>query len=486
MNATPLEEADVAIVGGGIAGLVTAVRASEMGLRVVVLEKGEGTYLCNSRFTGGAFHVCFHNVEEPPEALAQAIREGTDGTADPGVVSTLAEGAAAAVGWLRRQGIRTIKAGPEAWRQNFLSPPGLMSPGLHWQGRGGDVLLRTLGARLESLGGRIRRGVRARRIALDGTRLAGVHVDHGGMSRLVRASHVVLCDGGFQANLGLLREFVSPAPEKLKQRGAATGQGDALMMAREVGAALAGMSNVYGHVLSRQALTDDGLWPYPILDFVCGAGIVVDPSGRRFMDEGMGGVFMTNQIARLADPLSATVIFDRAIWEGPATEFILPTNPHFPLAGGQVVTANSLEELAAKIQVSASGLVETVSQYNAAVHAGAAGSLTPARTATKSRPWPISVPPFCAVPLAAGVTYTMGGIATDGSGRVVRDAGGVVENLYAAGCSAGGLEGGPNSGYVGGLIKSAVMGRRVAETMVADRSTSNAANAALRAQARTP
>ena len=149
-----------------------------------------------------------------------------------------------------------------------------------------------------------------------------------------------------------------------------------------------------------------------------------------------------------------------------------------------MVIADSLEELAVKVQVSASGLAETVAQYNAALLAGSAASLSPARTTTKSKPWPISVPPFSAVPLAAGVTYTMGGIATDGNGRMLREGGQVLESLYAAGCSAGGLEGGRSSGYVGGLIKSAVMGRRVAETIAADSGASNAAGIASRTYAR--
>ena len=36
---------------------------------------------------------------------------------------------------------------------------------------------------------------------------------------------------------------------------------------------------------------------------------------------------------------------------------------------------------------------------------------------------------------------------------------------YAAGAATGGLEGGPEVGYVGGLVKSAVMGLRSAENI---------------------
>src|SRR5688572_26382580 len=55
---------EVAVVGGGLAGLVTALRLAERGVRVVVLEKGpEESYPCNARISGGGFHICFLHVE---------------------------------------------------------------------------------------------------------------------------------------------------------------------------------------------------------------------------------------------------------------------------------------------------------------------------------------------------------------------------------------------------------------------------------------
>ena len=464
----PMTKPDLVIIGGGIAGMTVALRARELGLEVLILEKGVGLYPCNTRYTGGAFHICFHNIEDDPKTLQNAIIETTGGFADTELAEAVSTDAAAAVNWLRQQGIRTIKVGPDPWRQNFLSPPGLMRAGLHWQGRGGDFMLRTLRTRFEALGGQMRCGVRATRLYMEEGHIAGVHIECDGVSDVVRAHRVVLCDGGFQANLGLMREFVSPAPEKLKQRGAATGNGDGLQMALEVGAAIRGTNNIYGHIVSRQAMIDDALWPYPILDYVCAAAIVVEPSGKRFMDEGLGGVYMVNRIAQLADPLSTTVIFDQAIWKGPATEFILPSNPYLPLAGGQVIAAATLEELACNTGISSSGLIETVGKYNAAIDAKKTADLSPGRSSRKSRPWPIRQAPFYAVHLAAGVTYTMGGIATDAYGRVLRDDNQIIDGLYASGCSTGGLEGGDNAGYIGGLIKSLVMSRRVADAIAVD------------------
>ena len=72
--------------------------------------------------------------------------------------------------------------------------------------------------------------------------------------------------------------------------------------------------------------------------------------------------------------------------------------------------------------------------------------------------------PFRAIPLCAGITVTMGGIAVDGAARVVRSDDTPILGLYAAGSCVGGIEGGPRAGYVGGLIKAFLLGLVAAES----------------------
>ena len=61
------------------------------------------------------------------------------------------------------------------------------------------------------------------------------------------------------------------------------------------------------------------------------------------------------------------------------------------------------------------------------------------------------------------MTYTTGGLLIDSACRVLNEQGAPIPGLYAAGCSTGGLEGGKNRTYVGGLVKSSVTGLRAAE-----------------------
>jgi len=461
---------DAVIVGAGIAGLVSAVRLAEQGLRVAVLEKGEHEkYPCNSRMTGGAFHVAFRDVNDPENVLLDAMEARSRGFSRPELLQAMASDISGAVQWLKTQGVRFIKVGHEIHRQHTLAPPILLQGRTYWEGRGGDVLLRTLGSALRELGGTLLLGARAVRLNMQDGKCVGLEMEHKGARVPVQAGGVVLCDGGFQANHELMREFITAAPEKVKQRGAATGNGDGLQMARAAGAQLVGMNRFYGHVLAQDAMRNDDLWPFPIMDFVCTAGVVVDAAARRFVDEGLGGVFMTNSIAGLADPLAATVVFDGAIWDGPGREFISPANPLLVTRGGTLHTAPDLAALAGQLGLPAAALAETVAHYNAAVDAGATARLDPPRTTATYRAHAIRTPPFHAIRLCAGITYTMGGIAIDGRSRVLNAANQPIAGLYAAGCATGGLEGGQFVAYIGGLTKSSVTALRAANEIAASR-----------------
>ncbi len=176
---------DVMIIGGGLAGMTAAGRATELGLKVTVLEAGaDAEYMCNSRITGGIFHVAMNNVLADPDAALTYIEKATHGYSNPRLADALAHNAKRAVDWLRSQGIRFIKGGPGDEMNTVLSPPKLQQFGLHWKGRGGDVLLRTLAERVGARGGILRRGSRVRSLLIKDGRCVGVEAEHdGGVER---------------------------------------------------------------------------------------------------------------------------------------------------------------------------------------------------------------------------------------------------------------------------------------------------------------
>lgn len=451
---------DLVVVGGGLAGLAAANRAAEQGLSVVVLEQGTQTlYPCNSRFAMGFVNCAFQHARGDPQVLRRAIERSTRGFADAALADTFANNIGPALRWLRDQGVRVIKGGWENGQRELLAPPPLMRPGLHWEGRGADSMVRRLVAQLESRGGRLLRGVQAQSLAMSGGRCIGVEaLEEGTPARFDASVGVLLADGGFQANLELLGRYVSRRPDRLLQRNAQTGRGSGLQMAMAVGAQVRGMDRFYGHVQSRDALENPLLWPYPTMDTPIHFGVVVDGRARRFCDEGLGGVYVANEIARLDDPLEAVAVFDSTTWDAESARVARPPNPLVPKVGGKVYMNATLEGLAALAGLPADALVATVKSYNDAIAQRSLERLDPPRTPAVYRPRPIATPPFYAVPVCAGITYTMGGIAIDGGCRVIGAEGAPIAGLFAAGSTTGGHEGGPVAGYTGGLGKAMTFG----------------------------
>ena len=452
---------DVVVIGGGIAGLVAANRAAELGLRTVVLEKSaDEQYICNSRYTYGTFHISFTSPLADEDDLVRKVEDATEGAARQDVARAVARNGRRLMEWLRVEGIELNDLGQ--YHTHVLSPVQRSGAGLKWNGFAGDVALKRLESNLAKRQGRLLRGTRAQALKPDADGITIETLD----TRTFRARAVVIADGGFQANAEMVRAHISPAPERLVQRHGGTATGDGIQMAKAIGAAITGeMGNFYGHLHAREAIGNAQLWPRPQADDLAAAGIVIDSNGNRIADEGYGGIYLSNAIARLADPLGTTVIFDHVMWEGaPGRGHVQPPNPLLIDAGVTLHRADTLAELAAKIGLDAPRLESVVGEYNLAIRQGTLHGLSPSRRNDRAKAWPIETAPFYALPLSTAITNTMGGIIVDDGARVLSTDGRPIRGLYAAGSTVGGLDGGSHSGYFGGLIK-ATLGLIAAETI---------------------
>ena len=451
---------DLIVVGGGLAGLTAANRAAEGGLSVLVLERGEEPdYLCNSRIAGGLLHVAFRDMARPATDISASIAEavGEHGGAATALAGLLAEDAGKVLAWLRAEGGAFVRGGAPEFMRRVMAPPRRRRGGLDWKGRGPDALLRRLTRNLGARGGVLRLASAVEALAVEGGRVTGVRTATG----QERARFVLIADGGFQDNPDLVRRHLSPHPERLFRRGAGAGRGDGIAMAEAAGAAKVGMNRFYGHLLGLDAFANEKLWPYPTLDSLAAVSLLADGRGRRFCDEGQGGVFMANELARLEDPEGAAVIFDDRRWREDAADNRYPPalNPSFPAAGGQVFEAATIERLAEALSMPA--LAETVEAHNS-------GRRAPPRTVSRFPAKPITEPPFRAIRAVAGITYSMGGIAIDREARALDGQARPIPGLFAAGSAAGGLEGGPRAAYLGGLAKAVATGLRAADAMLAE------------------
>lgn len=470
---------DVVIVGGGFGGLVTAVRACELGLKVLVLESGDDeAYPCNSRYSGGNHHLGLQDVNQDPDVLIEHIVKITCGFVSTELASALAASGKRSLEWIRRYYPKFLRIGSGRTAVWMMAPPRQAKPGLQWKGRGPDEVIKALTQALLSGGGAILLKTRAIDLVMDDGICVGVDANQNGTKRRFNARAVVIADGGFQSNLELVGKYISPAPERLFQRGAGNGFGDGLLMCEKVGARLAGMPWFYGHPLSRDAFTNELLAPHPTLDPLSYSGIVVNKKAERFVDEGLGGVWLVNHMARLSDPLETMIIYDEDIWTGPAANLSSPPtpNPWVKNAGATIHSAPTIAELAQRAGIPADALEKTVAAYNGALLRAAYEDITPRRSIERFKAHPIRKPPFYALPICAGLTYTMGGPAVDGDARVLHRDGHAIGNLFAVGSSAGGFEGGDKIGYVGGISKAIILGLLAAERIAGDMKTSSKLN----------
>jgi len=450
---------DVCVVGGGLAGLSAATRAAELGCRVTVLEQGEQEYYpCNSRYAGGVMHLAFLDLGLPPEELTETLRQKCPEDLDADLIAAIGERAGETVSWLRAHGARFMKAGPEPWQRWVLAPPRPLRARLVWPGRGPDVLLRKLEQALTVLGGVVQRGrcVRDVRPADDGWNL---EVETKAGAEPIVADAVILADGGYQAAPDWLRKWVTPEPERMVHRNAGTGRGFALSLAERLGLLTSDLDKFYGHLHSIDARHEERLWPYPTVDDLGAAGLLLNELGHRFADEGLGGVYLANAVARLPQ---SWVLLDDAIWErvGRRTR-IVPCNPFLAELGATMVVGATVEAVAKGAGLPVDAVAAEVAAHNAG------GPLIPPRSPGKFGRMALRKPPFRMIAVCAGITYTMGGLLVDGAGRVRAADGRPLPGLLAAGGTVGATEGGTTAFYLGGLCKAAVTGRAAGETAAA-------------------
>jgi L-aspartate oxidase len=261
-------DADVLVVGTGVAGLTAALGAAGAGRSVHLLTKSE-LVSGSSPWAQGGVAAAVGAGDSPELHAADTVAAGA-GLVDPEVAEIVTRGGALAVR-------RLIEIGAELDRgeRGELS---LGREAAHSRRRivhaGGDAtgaeLVRALGRRV-SKDARIRlfELAFAERVALVAGDAAGLVVSHGdGRRRLHRAPRVVLATGG----LGQVFRYTTNPPEAT---------GDGLLLAAEAGARLVDVEFVQFHPTALAVGAD----PLPLLtEALRGEGAtLVDERGERFL-----------------------------------------------------------------------------------------------------------------------------------------------------------------------------------------------------------
>ena len=485
---------DVVIVGAGNAALSAALAAREQGAEVLVLEKAPEYFRGgNTYFTGGIIRCAYEGIEDikalVPDMSSeeeQSVDVGrytqgdfyndlmrvTAGLSDPELAQLLVSQSHPTLLWLRERGVRFVLSfGRQAFKvgDKYRFWGGLVVESVG-AGKGlSDQQFQVA----ERMGVEIRYQTKGIKLLQDSKgRVSGVKVQGPDGFEDIQGKSVVLASGGFEANAEMRARYLGPGWELAKVRGIPYNTGDGITMALEIGA------QPYGHWSSCHAVAWDLNAP-PYGDRVVTElyqkhsypfGIIVNIEGKRFVDEGADFRNYTyvpygREILRQPQGV-AFQIFDDKVKHLLRDEYRIPQVT--------MATANTIEELADRLDMNRDGLVRTVSEFNAAVQekeynptildGKSTGGIEPPKS---NWALPIDTPPFLGYAVTCGITFTFGGLKISGRAEVQDCEGVPIPGLYAAGELVGGVF---YYNYPGGsgLIAGAVFGKIAGESAARD------------------
>ncbi|MCG0276190.1 MAG: flavocytochrome c [Thermosediminibacteraceae bacterium] len=425
-----VEETDVVVIGAGGAGLAAAVSAAENGAKVIVLEKMPMVG-GNTIRSGGAYNAVDperqkkQGIEDSIEKHFQQTLEGGDYKAKPELVRVLVENALDGLHWLESMGMK--------FKDEVYTVLGALWPRSHSpaDNDAGFSYIETLRKAAEEKGVKILVETKAEELIMENGRVVGVKATNAEGEELIFKARkgVVLATGGFAANVEMRMKYNENLGPEIPTTNHPGATGDGIVMAEKVGANLIGME--YIQLLPMGDPEDGSLtgWLAPGVEQM----IFVNKEGKRFVAEDARRDVMTNALFKQPDALMY-VISDHKSFPKGKTSF--NEDPNDLIAKGKVIKADTIEELARKINVPPENLKATVEKYNKAVEQNKDEEF-----GKKLLGFKIDTPPFYASARKPTVHHTMGGVEIDTKARVIGKDGKPIPGLYAAGEVTGGIHG---------------------------------------------
>ena len=407
------EAADLVVVGGSVAGLVTAIAAADHGHRVVLLERakelggGAATVAESIAAAGTRFQRVADVADEPARLLAD-LADYTHDDADAALARALVPQSGALVEWL------ADRCGAPIALQSTKPAGGHTAARLHAVGDQGGATLAGILARAAShhTHVRLRTLTEAERLLVDESGgVVGVAVRPDRRGGTMVAGPVVLACGGFAADDTLVAQH-RPELAAIPYLGPSGAKGDALRLASPTGAAVRHLDACA--VTALLAQPSHLAVPRVVMEL---GGILVSQRGERFIDESIDALSLARGIRAQAGGL-AYVIFDEKVAAAAGANDPFFARVILPRTARR---AGSLTMLAKQLSLAESGLVATLDACNA--------------TRTTNR----LEPPLYGVRVTSARTATRGGLATDDGGRVLGAEGAPIPGLYAVGTAAAGL-----------------------------------------------
>lgn len=405
-------EADVVVVGGGVAGIMCALNAAKGGLSVVLAErlnflggsmlKSDGLWLCAGGYDGplrldGVAWKPYYDYTTPL-AMRQNIRVGN-------VLNDLAELGVVFLPY-KEMPLEDI------WcDQSITASPGYFE--------GNAQVAARLTEALYANGVKVLLGASVTDVLESDGAVIGVSVSQGGNSFNVNASSVVLASGGYTRNMEKVQEYL-PSCVGFMTIQSDGNYGEALDWADELGVAthhLDAMPDFLGYDASGKK----------VRFFTNFYSIIVDGDGKRFIREGDGSysdyVTVGKLIASEKKDPTYYFIMDQALYD------LYPTSKDIDaeVANGVAAKFDTLDEVEQTYGMSS--LKETIAHYNDMVSAGEDtdfGRVTFFQEFSTEGPYWVQ----CVKP---GIIGCGGGLVVDANFHALDATGKPVPGLYAIG-----------------------------------------------------
>lgn len=435
------EQADVVVVGYGIAGACAALEAKRAGGDVLVLERASGGGGASASSSGifylgggtGVQQAC--GYEDNAEEMYKFLAASTE-CADKQAVRDFCLGSVAHFDWLESLGVpfeRTSFKGKavfldtteclfstgneKVWPYHLIARPAPRGHKVAGIGENaGAEAMKAILARCAEEGVPALYDCAVTELVQDDDgRVVGVLARQDGRQIAVRARKgVVLSTGGYNLNTEMVRRNVPLMSDTAVPLGIPSNDGAGIELGVAAGAATLAMDGI----IATASI-------YPPGQLI--KGILVNRNGERFVAEDSYHGRTASHVMEQPDQ-TAYLILDAEIFAYPE----ITSAQHALIDGWE-----TLEEMEAGLGLPSGSLVNTLEQYNADARAGEDSLFH------KHADWlkPLDQGPYAAFDISFNKSIylfmTLGGLKTNRHAQVIDRQGRVIPGLYAAGaCSA--------------------------------------------------
>lgn len=436
---------DLVVIGGGAAGMIGAINASQQGLNVILLEKME--------FLGGASAICGGIVVAQGSEAQKSLGEKSDSPSkmafdllangkqmnDLSGLTFYALNVGKSIDWLVKQGVELNTKAGFAFRAEHKTPRVLPFVG------GCPKYAETLRDVLAKTKTDVKLSTRATKFIFDDGAVTGVEAESkDGTRYIINAKAVLLATGGYGWNKNMLKGDLKQA----LYYGPVSSTGDGHQMAEKIGAAMQLMD--YGKVYPQGIESSRGIAKSTLQGNNAAydnSGILVSAEGNRIANEKGAGKAILAAMMKLKNA-TAYLVMDEPSFK--AFRKIIGNNGISDTDVEKWLAANgksapvfahgdTLEAAAAAAGIDAKNLKATIERYNGFVKAGKDSDF--GRPARFMKAEVSAKGPYYIVEQKPRFATTMGSVVVDTSLHVLDKAGNPIPNLYAAGEVANAVHG---------------------------------------------